>query len=91
MNDYYSNYSSPSEVEIKNTLFKEVQAKNPYCKKEDIMKCIDEAFEDFGGLKNMGSLSGWLMYSKKALLQMVNARLNSTTKDYDTSCNSQSL
>lgn len=76
MNDYYSECDPPSEVEIKKTLLHETKTKHPYCKENDIIQCVDRAFEDFGGMKNIGSLTGWLMFSKKELLHMVFVQLN---------------
>ena len=75
MNDYLSESLPPSETEIKKILFDEI---NPYCKLEDeaITLCINKAFEDFGGMDKIGSLTGWLMFSKKDLLQMTIKRLN---------------
>ena len=76
MNDYYSESLPPSESEIKNMLLNEMKKKNPNCKEADIVQCVNKAFEDFGGMKNIGSLTGWLMFSKKELLQIATALLN---------------
>lgn len=93
MNDYYSEMNPPSEVEIKRTLFEETKTKyHPSLNEDDIMQCVNKAFEDFGGMKNIGSLTGWLMYTKKELLQMISARLYCKNNNaLDTNLNSQAL
>lgn len=75
MNDYLSESLPPSETEIKKILFDEIKTNNK-SNDEEITLCINKAFEDFGGMDKIGSLTGWLMFSKKDLLQMTLARLN---------------
>lgn len=93
MNDYYSEMNPPSEVEIKRILLDETKTKyHPSLSVDVIMHCVNKAFEDFGGMKNIGSLTGWLMFSKKELLQMISARLDCKNNNtLDTNLNSQAL
>lgn len=92
MNDYYSEMNSPSEVEIKKILLDEIRIKYSSLKDDDIIQCVNKTFEDYGGMKNIGSLTGWLMFSKKELLQMISARLDCKNNNtLDTNLNSQAL
>ena len=82
----------PSEFEIKRTLFEETKGKHSSLNDDDIVRCVNKAFEDFGGMKNIGSLTGWLMHTKKELLQMISARLDCKNNNaLDTNLNSQAL
>lgn len=87
MNDFYSEMSPPSEVEIKKILLNEIRIKHSSLKEVDIIQCVNKTFEDYGGMKNIGSLTGWRMFNKKELLDMVTARLNCN----NTNLNSQAL
>jgi hypothetical protein len=92
MNDYYSEMNPPSEFEIKRILFEETKVEHFSLNDDDIMRCVNKAFEDFGGMKNIGSLTGWRTFSKKELLQMISARLNCKNDNIlDTNLNSQAL
>jgi len=75
MNDYYSEMSPPSEVEIKKILLNEIRIKHSSLNEVDIIQCVNKAFEDYGGMKNIGSLTGWRMFNKKELLHMISTRL----------------
>ena len=76
MNDYYSETSPPSEVEIKKILLNEIRIKHSSLNEVDIIQCVNKAFEDYGGMKNIGSLTGWRMFNKKELLHMISTRLD---------------
>ena len=92
MNDYYSENNSPSEVEIKKILLDEIRIKYSSLKEDDIIQCVNKAFEDYGGMKNIGSLTGWRMFNKKELLHMISTRLDCINNiALDTNLNSQAL
>lgn len=76
MNEYYSENTPPSEVEVIRYLIHETKRKHPSLNEDDIIQCVKKSFDDFGGIKEIGSLTGWLLISKNKLLHTISKRLN---------------
>lgn len=92
MNDAYSKFPPPPECEIKKTLMNELKIKNSFCREVDIKQCIDEVFEEFGGMKNVGSYTMWNVVVHKELLKKTTERLNlKKDKTLNPTLNTQAL
>ena len=71
MMDYYSDFPAPPETEIIQDITSKLSTLDKYKSKNifTIKRCVKTALEDMGGHKSLGSFSGYVVFSKKELIQ----------------------
>ena len=78
MMDYYSDYPAPPEEDIINDITKILLKTLPIARKHTIEKCIKSALKEMGGRDSLGSYSGYIVFTKKDLINRSTIKLNNS-------------
>ena len=78
--DYYGDFPAPPETEIIKDITSKLSTLDKYKEKNifTIKKCVKKSLEDMGGHKSLGSFSGYLVFSKKELMQRTEQLLDNS-------------
>lgn len=75
MMDAYGEFDPPPEAQVKQTIFDDVKGVHPNYDDTQLRTVIDQEFERFGGIQALGSMAGWLVYTRMALGSQVIAKM----------------
>lgn len=67
MLDAYGDLEPPPEARVKQTIFDDVKLIHPNFDDTQLRTVIDQELERFGGIQALGSMSGWLQFTRSAL------------------------
>lgn len=82
MMDYYSDFPAPPETEVIQDITSKLATQEKYKSRNifTIKKKVKKALEDMGGHKSLGSYSGYVVFSKKELIQRTEQLLDNSNK-----------
>ena len=75
-----SQYPPPKNV-CKQILYDDIIKKYPDFNKELLKTIVEDEFKKFGGYEMLGSLSGWVVFSRKQLTNNISTIVDSYNKE----------
>ena len=78
MMDYYSDFSPPPETDVINEITTILLSDDKYKGKDlvTVEKCVKKSLQKIGGYSSLGSLTGYIVFTKKELISNSQKLLN---------------